>query len=322
MTRKFIMLLLYSCFSSNFTPMPWFEAGVTEGSPPEVAAGDVLELRVYDDGGQDQGSILIGVWRVAATYKGGSVVEGRFLAASDVYFQWWMNEGEPAPDRHRGWYHLCAMPTKDCPETVKYKNMLHSDKYRNLGPKTPSAKRVAWLSDKIFMSGCLDKFNKFREGLGRAAPAALPMKSGVAEPEARWAGDDGDPGDETPGEESSEDESEEDESMRGKITQLREQLKKAEAEALDKKRHKKANKRRAEKEKKKKAKKERAAELDPGRPGDGRNKGGDKKKDKREKRSQSPSRKKRRRGVSSEGEEEKKENQRSVKSNVTWILPV
>ena len=113
--------------------MPWFEAGVSPGDPPEVCPGDVLELKVYDDTGSEQGTILIGVWRTAAKYKGGLVVEGRFLGASDMYYQWWMNQGDGAPDRARGWYHLCAIAASECPPTGKYRNMVHSDKFRNLG---------------------------------------------------------------------------------------------------------------------------------------------------------------------------------------------
>lgn len=72
--------------------MPWYEAGVTPGDPPASSPGDVLELRVYDDSGKEQGTILVGTWRVATKYKGGEVIEGRFLGASDLYYQSWMNE--------------------------------------------------------------------------------------------------------------------------------------------------------------------------------------------------------------------------------------
>ena len=50
-----------------------------------------------------------------------------------------MNEGEGAPNRVQGWYHLCSTPSADCPETSKYKQMIHSDRYRNLGKGVPSA---------------------------------------------------------------------------------------------------------------------------------------------------------------------------------------
>ena len=61
-------------------------------------------------------------------------------------------EGEGVPNRLQGWYHLCCALTADCPETSKYKQMIHSDRYRNLGKGVPSAKKVPWLADKIVKS--------------------------------------------------------------------------------------------------------------------------------------------------------------------------
>ena len=288
--------------------MRWFEAGVSTEAPPELSPGDILELRVFDDAGLEQGTILVGVWRNAASYKGGAVIEGRFLAASDVYYQWWMNEGATAPDRHRGWYHLCATPTRDCPETVKYKNMVHSDKYRNLGPKAPTAKRVAWLSDSILMAGCQDKFNKFRDGLNQQELRRVPMKSAPAEPEARWAGDKDDPGEDSPGESSSGDESGPDEGMRTKIAQLKEQLKKAEMEAMAKKKRKTGRKAPLEDVGKEKDRKEKKKDKrDPDRSGgERRNKRDGKDKAKKKKRSPSPSQSKKKRRRSSSTDKEKR----------------
>eukprot|EP00434_Breviolum_minutum_P014220 symbB.v1.2.012539.t1/scaffold819.1/size162441/10 len=41
--------------------MPWYVAGETRGDPPTFEVGDVLELRVRDDEGREQGEILVGV---------------------------------------------------------------------------------------------------------------------------------------------------------------------------------------------------------------------------------------------------------------------
>lgn len=208
--------------------MSWFEGGVSSGSPPEIGPGDVVELQVYDDEGSTQGTILVGVWKKAAVYKGGAVLSGRFLGASDLYYQWWMNDGEEAPNRLQGWYHLCNSRTVDCPETSKYKRMIHSDKYRCLGKGAPSAKKVLWLTDKIIMSGVLDKYNKFCDERGDARTekdvSAAPAKAAVAE----WAGDEGevDSGSSESGSVSSGDKG-----MKAKIADLKAQLRKAEKEA-------------------------------------------------------------------------------------------
>ena len=107
------MHVLYSlfCLKSKVTSMPWFEAGVSTGSPPKVAPGDVVELQVHDDTGATQGTILVGVWRQAGSYKNGIVIEGRFLGASGLYYQWWMKGGQGAPSMHKGWYYLCGVPS-------------------------------------------------------------------------------------------------------------------------------------------------------------------------------------------------------------------
>ena len=86
----------------------WFEVGTSRGSPPIVEPGDVAELRVYDDSGNEQGTILAGMLERLSTHKGGLVFAGMFLEASDIYFHWWMNEGPNAPAKDKGHYHLCA----------------------------------------------------------------------------------------------------------------------------------------------------------------------------------------------------------------------
>eukprot|EP00435_Cladocopium_sp_Y103_P058626 s283_g20.t1 len=244
-------------------------AGVDEGSPPRISPGDVIEAKVYDDTGKHQGEILVGVLRLASKYKGGDVIEGRFLGASDLYYHWWMNDGEGAPNQARGWYHLCSVATKDCPTTTKYKNMVHSDRYRNLGPKAPTAKKVPWLSDATLYGACMDKFKMFQAALGKTEPEKPPMKAPPGRASAAWAGDESDPGSEETGETSSADESSEDRGMKAKISDLRAQLKKAEGEAHDRKKRQRAMKKRGDPAKgEKKEKKEKKRRGDPGTPGE------------------------------------------------------
>ena len=237
------MHVLYSPFVSRqgVTSMPFYEAGVTEGPPPSVAPGDVVELQVYDDEGASQGTVLVGVWRQAGTYKGGAVIEGRFLGASDLYDQWWMNSDEDAPNILKAWYHLCAQATVTCPEATKYKRMVHSDRYRNLGAGAPTARRVPWLADKVLKEGVDEKYKRFVEAGGGPPKSPGDKKTPATTAAATWA-EDGDGEDED--EESLSSSQSDDKGMKAKIADLKAQLKKAEKETQKDKDDKKRKKRR------------------------------------------------------------------------------
>ena len=51
--------------------------------------GETIEIQVYDDAGNEQGTVLLGVRRHLGEHHGGRLVEAAFLAASDVYYHWW-----------------------------------------------------------------------------------------------------------------------------------------------------------------------------------------------------------------------------------------
>ena len=211
----------------------WHQAGVSRGSAPIFNAGDILEILVYDDAGNPQGTLLVGVLEKVAEHKGGPVVAAMFLAASDVYYHWWMNDGPNAPNKDRGHYHLCAAETSTCPPARKYKDMIHSDKYRVFEPGAVTSKRVSWLKDKTLKEGfefCLKKF----QGVLGAGPSSR-AKAGTprTEAEATWAdaGDPSDEGENDDEESRSEADDSMDESMKAKIEKLKLELKKAEEDA-------------------------------------------------------------------------------------------
>eukprot|EP00438_Fugacium_kawagutii_P033442 Skav208828 [mRNA] locus=scaffold667:377789:378373:+ [translate_table: standard] len=174
--------------------MPWFEAGVSVGEPPPIKRGDVLELAVRDDGGKPQGTILVGVLEEAGEHKKGKVLRAMFLGAGDLYCHWWITSGEGAPAKDCGNYHLCRVPSAKCPDNAKYPNLVHSEKFRNLGTGEITAKRVAWLKDRIINDGykfCRRKF----EGVVR--PSKSPKRTKASEKpsastaKAAWAGEAG-----------------------------------------------------------------------------------------------------------------------------------
>ena len=202
-----------------------------------VAPGETLELQVYDDAGNQQGTILLGVRKIVARPKSGVVLEAMFLAAADLYYHWWMNDSGDAPSKDEGIYHLCGAPTKHCPPISKYPTMVHGDRYRNLGTQVLTAKQVPWLQDKAIYDGymfSLGKFDAYLKGaLGVPKEAPKPLADAEWEDDRHPSGEgEGDPG-------SSDESASEDEDMKGRIKKLRAELKKAEDDAAERRKTKK-----------------------------------------------------------------------------------
>ena len=213
----------------------WHQAGVSRGSPPIFEVGDVVEAVVYDDAGNTQGTLLLGVLETLATHKKGPVVAAMFLAASDMYYHWWMNEGPNAPNKDRGLYHLCAEPAQGCTPSRKHPHMIHSDKYRVLGPDEVTTKRVSWLKDKTIKEAFDFCYKKFQGVAGSGPKQKAPGEGPRTDAEAKWADGDHSPaGDADAGEETASDEADSlEEGMKAKILKLKQELKKAEDDAAD-----------------------------------------------------------------------------------------
>eukprot|EP00435_Cladocopium_sp_Y103_P067141 s738_g29.t1 len=231
----------------------WYEAGVTRGSAPTMDVGDTLELRVYDDSGNEQGTILIGVLEKLGKHRDGPILAGMFLGASDIYYHWWMNEGPNAPAKDRGIYHLCGEATSKCPVHKKYPDMVHSDRYRNLGTSPLTSKRVPWLKDNTLFTAYEFCHKKFRGVCGDGSPRETAMKKPRAEAELPWP-EENDPSDKEEGDEADEDSGDDetesdDPTMKAKIKKLRQELKRAEEDAAEgrKKRQQKKKKRQTKK---------------------------------------------------------------------------
>ena len=252
----------------------WFKAGTTRGSPPVTEVGDCLELQVYDDAGNAQGTIIVGILGFAGLHRGGSIIKGMFLGASDLYYHWWMNQGESAPDKDDGRYHLCTEPTSQCPVIKKEPNMIHSDRYRNLGSEIRSGRNVAWLRDKTVLKGYEARFAKFEAEMNKITKKKAPASKSAAAPRASWLDHEGPTSVGSDGGEdevSSESSVPSDSNMKERIKKLRMELKKAEDDAaIDKKKRKTAMKAMKAKatgavgasEKEKKRKRRREAEKD------------------------------------------------------------
>eukprot|EP00435_Cladocopium_sp_Y103_P021215 s2664_g5.t1 len=224
----------------------WYKAGSSRGSPPTAAPGETVELLVYDDAGNEQGTILLGVLETLGRHKDGLVIAAMFLGASDLYYHWWMNEGPNAPHKDRGIYHLCMVATATCPSSRKFPNMIHGDKYRNLGVGMLTQKKIPWLKDKAIREAYEFCYKKFKGVMGDGAGETEEPPPAMKKPRAAWA-DKSDPSEEGASEESPDDEDEEstssdDEAMAAKIKKLRQELKKAEDDAAEGKKKRKAMK--------------------------------------------------------------------------------
>lgn len=228
--------------------MPWFEAGGGSGSPPPIKRGDVVEAAVYDDSGKPQGTILLGVFEVVEEINGGRLLSAMFLAAEDYYYHWWMNDGEGAPKKEKGYCHLCGKSALKCPKLKKHGNVVHSDRYRCLGQEPLTARKVPWLGEKTIRDGYVFTRAMFDGACGVGKRPAAMKEPGAKGARATWAAKGDDEGEDLEEEEESEEEDDEetsgseDPAVKSKIHRLRDELKKAEEEASEKRKTKRAMK--------------------------------------------------------------------------------
>ena len=99
----------------------WFKGGE---SPPVVAVGDAVEIQVYDDAGNEQGTVLIGVRKLLREHHGGQLIEATFSVASVTYYHG-VDERRISCSVLQG-YHLCAVAAQDCPVAKKHGPVVHS----------------------------------------------------------------------------------------------------------------------------------------------------------------------------------------------------
>ena len=200
-----------------------------------IKEADTVEIQVYDNAGNEQGTVLLGIRRLLGEHHGGRLVEAAFLGASDMYYHWWMNNEEDSPSKDRGVYHLCAVACKECPKVKKHAKVVHTDRYRCHGKVILGAKQVPWLKDRTIFDGYMFALGAFDHALAaQAGGGPAPRR---VEPEVDWAGDvdpsqEGDIGDQDA---SSSESSEEDVTMKDRIKELRRQLKQAEDDAAERK---------------------------------------------------------------------------------------
>ena len=89
-------------------PGPWYGSAQDPEYFPNVLTqkGDVLEVGAYDDEGYPQGTLLLRIEHPGSTSSKGRWFMASTIAASDPYFQWWLDNGGGPKVISR--YHFCA----------------------------------------------------------------------------------------------------------------------------------------------------------------------------------------------------------------------
>lgn len=110
--------------------------------------GDILEIRVVDEAGGDQCTLLVAVVSRQECAGPGEAFSGFILGASDEYYRYWIAEGEGKDAREDGLYHLCFKSIEECRTWRGRKEVVHSDKFRLVTPTDIREGRVGWLKQR------------------------------------------------------------------------------------------------------------------------------------------------------------------------------
>ena len=94
------------------------------------ARGDLLEVKVVDGEGAEQGTLLVAVVSRQECHGPGEAFEGHCLGASDEYYRYWITEGEGRHLREFGLYHLCFKSIAECRIWRGKKEVVHTDHFR------------------------------------------------------------------------------------------------------------------------------------------------------------------------------------------------
>eukprot|EP00438_Fugacium_kawagutii_P032213 Skav231673 [mRNA] locus=scaffold597:177506:179203:+ [translate_table: standard] len=147
------------------------------GSKASPSKGDFIEGKVYDDEGQDQGTVLLEVKRLYSPGEEGRSILADLVTASDPYYRHWAKSKAGSPSTRDGMYHLCKGDPARCPVGVRSKELVvHVGKWRNW-PLDESIRGEAKHFDKEGQAA-LTAFLKSSPGRRREeAGSGLPWKA-------------------------------------------------------------------------------------------------------------------------------------------------
>ena len=142
-----------SHFSSTYQPLavmpgPWLEPRLDDEFFKAVVfnVGELWEIRVYDDEGHGQGTVVVSVTKGLKVAREGAWIQASYVAASDQFYRWWMSEGEGARLRARGVYHICGTDAVTCTAVRAREKPIHTDRLRSLALGDLTSPAVPWLS--------------------------------------------------------------------------------------------------------------------------------------------------------------------------------
>ena len=151
------------------------------GSIASPVKDQLVEAKVLDDDGKDQGTILIRVKRLYSPGELGRMVLGDWISASDSYYRQWAESKAGRPSTIDGSYHFCKGDPATCEAGRKDGLVIHLGKWRS------------WKEDELLAGdqpedydgearGLIARYFKRESGGSRpAAAGGLPWKGGTRE---------------------------------------------------------------------------------------------------------------------------------------------
>eukprot|EP00438_Fugacium_kawagutii_P036636 Skav209262 [mRNA] locus=scaffold1552:47774:49938:+ [translate_table: standard] len=109
-------------------PGKWVGGPASKACP---SRGEVIEAKVFDDDGRDQGTVFIEVKRLYSPGEEGRSFLGDLETASDPYYRHWAKSKAGSPSTRDGLYHLCSGDPTVCPVGKGKEIIVHLGKWRN-----------------------------------------------------------------------------------------------------------------------------------------------------------------------------------------------
>ena len=142
------------------------------------ARGDLLEVKVVDGEGAEQGTLLVAVVSRQECHGPGEAFEGHCLGASDEYYRYWITEGEGRHLRESGLYHLCFKSIAECRIWRGKKEVVHTDHFRLVTPSDLKEGKIRWARTRDVKAEVLGQLAKFEAKY----PVARPWRKGAGVP--------------------------------------------------------------------------------------------------------------------------------------------
>ena len=170
------------------SPEAWRKTGrkAAEAHWVGLSPGELVEIVVYNDQGQTQGTILVELLREYEdpAHEGRSWL-GKIHACQDDYFAWWVST---TYDQGEAGIHFCGRRGDHCSVRTPFRDVLHVDVFRML--PGDSALSLPWLSEdqKNLVTQLLKASGPPPPGSGQVPGA------GAGEPGGRGKVEGGEPG--------------------------------------------------------------------------------------------------------------------------------